>query len=61
MTARTRQARLGEAQGKAAPIVLDKQWRVVPRGVALVIGCADLPDLEQLSRPVREPGHRQQR
>ena len=30
-------------QGKAAPIVLEKHWRVVPRGVALVIGCQTFP------------------
>lgn len=30
-------------QGKHDPIVLDKQFRVVPRGVALVIGCATFP------------------
>ncbi len=30
-------------QGRHDPIVLDKQFRVVPRGVALVIGCATFP------------------
>lgn len=30
-------------QGKAAPIVLEKHWRVVPRGVALAIGCQTFP------------------
>lgn len=30
-------------QGKAAPIVLEKHWRVVPRGVSLVIGCNTFP------------------
>ncbi len=30
-------------QGKAAPIVLEKTWRVVPRGVSLVIGCNTFP------------------
>ncbi|EEA94439.1 phenylacetic acid degradation protein PaaN [Pseudovibrio sp. JE062] len=30
-------------QGKHDPIVLDKKFRVVPRGVALVIGCATFP------------------
>ena len=29
--------------GKAAPIVLEKHWRLVPRGVALVIGCQTFP------------------
>jgi phenylacetic acid degradation protein paaN len=30
-------------QGKAAPIILEKHWRIVPRGVALVIGCQTFP------------------
>jgi phenylacetic acid degradation protein paaN len=30
-------------QGKNDPIVLDKVYRIVPRGVALVIGCATFP------------------
>ena len=30
-------------QGKGAPIVLEKHWRIVPRGVALVIGCQTFP------------------
>ncbi len=30
-------------QGKHGPIVVDKTFRVVPRGVALVIGCATFP------------------
>lgn len=30
-------------QGKAAPIVIEKHWRIVPRGVALVIGCQTFP------------------
>lgn len=30
-------------QGKAAPIVLEKHWRTVPRGVSLVIGCNTFP------------------
>lgn len=29
--------------GKGEPIVLDKVWRVVPRGVSLIIGCATFP------------------
>jgi phenylacetic acid degradation protein paaN len=36
-------AEWSKPQGKGEPIVLDKQWRVVPRGVALVIGCATFP------------------
>lgn len=30
-------------QGKAAPIVLEKHWRLVPRGIGLVIGCRTFP------------------
>jgi phenylacetic acid degradation protein paaN len=30
-------------QGKGEPIVLDKVFRIVPRGVSLVIGCATFP------------------
>ena len=30
-------------QGKGDPINLDKTWRIVPRGVSLVIGCATFP------------------
>lgn len=30
-------------QGKAAPLVLEKHWRIVPRGVGLVIGCRTFP------------------
>ena len=30
-------------QGKAAPLVIEKHWRMVPRGVALVIGCQTFP------------------
>lgn len=30
-------------QGKAAPIRLDKEWRRVPRGIGLVIGCSTFP------------------
>ena len=30
-------------QGKADPLVLDKNWRIVPRGISLVIGCATFP------------------
>lgn len=30
-------------QGKGDPVRLDKSWRIVPRGVALVIGCATFP------------------
>ena len=30
-------------QGKAAPIVLEKHWRIIPRGIGLVIGCQTFP------------------
>ncbi len=30
-------------QGKGEPIVLEKHWRIVPRGVSLVIGCQTFP------------------
>ena len=30
-------------QGKAAPLVIEKHWRIVPRGVALVIACQTFP------------------
>ena len=30
-------------QGRGEPIVMEKHWRVVPRGVALVIGCNTFP------------------
>ncbi len=30
-------------QGKSAPLVIEKHWRVIPRGVALVIGCNTFP------------------
>jgi phenylacetic acid degradation protein paaN len=36
-------AEWSKPQGKGEPIVLDKQWRIVPRGVAFVIGCATFP------------------
>ncbi len=36
-------ARWEKPQGKGDPIRLDKQWSIVPRGVALVIGCATFP------------------
>lgn len=30
-------------QGKAEPIVMEKNWRIVPRGISLVIGCNTFP------------------
>lgn len=36
-------ARWEKPQGKAAPIVLEKHWTLVPAGVALTIGCNTFP------------------
>lgn len=36
-------ARWEKPQGKQDPLVLDKTFRIVPRGVALVIGCSTFP------------------
>lgn len=30
-------------QGKGEPIVMEKHWRIVPRGISLVIGCQTFP------------------
>jgi len=30
-------------QGKQAPLLLNKRWHIVPRGLALVIGCSTFP------------------
>jgi phenylacetic acid degradation protein paaN len=38
-----RPTRWEKPQGKGDPIRLDKAWRIVPRGVGLVIGCATFP------------------
>lgn len=43
MTRGPETARWEKPQGKAAPIVIEKHWRLVPRGVALVIGCQTFP------------------
>ena len=32
-----------EKPGRGAPIVIEKHWRVVPRGIGLVIGCQTFP------------------
>ena len=37
------EARWEKPQGKAAPIVLEKHWTLVPAGVALTIGCNTFP------------------
>lgn len=36
-------ARWEKPQGKAAPIVLEKHWQIVPMGIALAIGCNTFP------------------
>ncbi len=38
-----RGAEWAKPQGKGEPLLLDKTWRIVPRGVALTIGCATFP------------------
>ena len=43
MTRVPRTAHWVKPQGKGDPIVLDKSFRIVPRGVSLVIGCATFP------------------
>ncbi len=43
MTRTPAQAVWTKPQGKAEPIVLEKHWRIVPRGVSLVIGCQTFP------------------
>lgn len=36
-------ARWEKPQGKAPPILLAKEWRIVPRGIGLLIGCSTFP------------------
>lgn len=43
MTRVPRAVNWSKPQGKGDPIVLDKVFRIVPRGVSLVIGCATFP------------------
>jgi phenylacetic acid degradation protein paaN len=43
MTRVPRTAHWVKPQGKGDPIVLDKSFRIVPRGISLVIGCATFP------------------
>jgi phenylacetic acid degradation protein paaN len=43
MTRVPREVNWTKPQGKGEPIVLDKVFRIVPRGVSLVIGCATFP------------------
>jgi phenylacetic acid degradation protein paaN len=43
MTRTPAKATWTKPQGKGEPIVLEKHWRVVPRGISLVIGCNTFP------------------
>lgn len=43
MTRFAPQARWEKPQGKAAPILLDKHWTIVPAGLSLAIGCNTFP------------------
>lgn len=43
MTRTPAKATWSKPQGKHDPIVLEKEFRVIPRGVALTIGCATFP------------------
>jgi phenylacetic acid degradation protein paaN len=36
-------AHWAKPQGKGEPLVLEKAWRIIPRGISLVIGCATFP------------------
>jgi phenylacetic acid degradation protein paaN len=38
-----REALWEKPQGKAAPLLIEKHWRVIPRGIGLVIGCQTFP------------------
>lgn len=43
MTRTPVQATWTKPQGKGEPIILEKHWRIVPRGISLVIGCNTFP------------------
>jgi phenylacetic acid degradation protein paaN len=43
MTRTPAKATWTKPQGKGEPIVMEKHWRVVPRGISLVIGCNTFP------------------
>ncbi|KEP69964.1 aldehyde dehydrogenase [Thioclava dalianensis] len=43
MTATAQMALWEKPQGKSDPLVIEKQWHLVPRGVALAIGCNTFP------------------
>ena len=43
MNATVRKATWEKPQGKLASIILEKRWKLVPRGLALAIGCNTFP------------------
>ena len=43
MSAIPASARWSKPQGKHEPVVLQKNWKIVPRGIGLVIGCCTFP------------------
>ncbi|KMN83043.1 aldehyde dehydrogenase [Chromobacterium sp. LK11] len=43
MSAIPEHCRWSKPQGKHEPLVLEKSWKVVPRGVGLLIGCSTFP------------------
>lgn len=43
MTRTPARATWSKQEGKGDPIVLEKEWRIVPRGLALTIGCNTFP------------------
>ncbi len=51
-------ARWEKAQRRGDPLVQEKEFTVVPRGVAAGHRLPHVPDLEFLPRPVRQSGHR---
>ena len=53
------QAQWEKPQGKSEPVRMEKRFRIVPRGVALVIGCSTFPTWNGYPGTVREPRHRQ--
>nr|WP_284289031.1 hypothetical protein [Angustibacter aerolatus] len=50
-----------EKPAKGEPLRMQKDYRVVPRGVALVIGCNTFPTWNSLPGALRLAGHRQRR
>ncbi|QDG76002.1 phenylacetic acid degradation protein PaaN [Labrenzia sp. PHM005] len=43
LTATAQSAVWEKPQGKRAPIIIEKRWEIVPRGIALTIGCNTFP------------------